>query len=87
MQKVTIAAGKSNVVLPDGNMYQAGDTAVLSEEQAAQLTDDVKTNYLASGPAPVTAGDVDSARDEDAIIGDTASQQESPGPITDTTYE
>jgi hypothetical protein len=87
MQKMTIKSGVSNLVLPDGNTYQAGDTAVLSEEQAAQLTDDVVTNYLASGPTLADDGDVDTARDESTVIGDEATQQESPGPISDTTYE
>lgn len=34
---VTIAAGKTNVVLPNGNLYQAGDVAILTDEQFGQM--------------------------------------------------
>lgn len=34
---VTIATGKTNVVLPNGNLYQAGDVVILSDEQFGQM--------------------------------------------------
>lgn len=33
----TIAPGLSNVCLPNGNIYQGGDVAILSDEQYGQM--------------------------------------------------
>jgi hypothetical protein len=40
---VTIATGKTNVVLPNGNLYQAGDVAILSDDQFGQMLAATKT--------------------------------------------
>jgi hypothetical protein len=86
MQKVTIKSGAKNVVLPDGKMYQAGDTAVLTDEEASQLTSDVVTNYLTAAPVAASVGDVDSPQNESTVIGDVSSEYESNKPTKDTTY-
>ena len=36
-RQVTIAAGKSNVLLPDGGTYNAGDVVILTDAQFSQL--------------------------------------------------
>jgi hypothetical protein len=38
MWAVTVKAGVRDVVLPNGRRYQAGATAVLSDQEAALLT-------------------------------------------------
>ena len=95
--KVVIAAGKFNVVLPDGNRYQAGDTAVLTDDQYAQISAAVKSTLLSTTTPPVaaTVTDTDSETNSptavvDAAghtsIGDANAQSESQKPGKDTTY-
>ncbi len=45
---VTIAAGKTNVVLPNGNLYQAGDVAILTDEQFGQMLAATRTAVFSS---------------------------------------
>lgn len=53
---VTIASGKKDVVLPDGNRYQAGDTATLSDAQYAMLSPGAKSTLIsATSDAGLTA--------------------------------
>lgn len=40
---VTLKAGLTNIVLPNGNMYQAGDVVILSDEQYGQMTASART--------------------------------------------
>lgn len=93
--KVVIAAGKFNVSLPDGNIYQPGDTAVLSDDQYSQISAAVKATLLTGTPTTATATDVDSeANSPTAVvdaaghtaIGDPNAQAESQKPGKDTTY-
>jgi hypothetical protein len=94
--KVVIATGKFNVALPDGNIYQAGDTAVLTDDQYAQISAAVKTTLL-TGVTNVT--DLTTANDSEVnsptavvdaaghtAIGDANAQSESQKPGKDTTY-
>lgn len=40
-RQVTIAGGKSNIQLPNGQMYSDGDVVILSDAQFAQLDQDL----------------------------------------------
>ncbi len=40
-RQVTIAAGKSNVLLPNGATYDAGDVVILTDAQFAQIDQDL----------------------------------------------
>jgi hypothetical protein len=96
--KVTIATGKFNVALPDGNIYQAGDVAVLTDDEYAQISAAVKSTLLSTTSPPVittSPADVDSEVNSptavvDAAghtaIGDASAQAESQKPGKDTTY-
>lgn len=92
--KVVIASGKYNIVLPDGNRYQAGDTAVLTDDEYASITSAVK-DTLFSSVDTATPTDVDSeANSPNAVVdaaghtalGDPDAQSESQRPGEDTTY-
>jgi hypothetical protein len=93
--KVVIASGKFNISLPDGNIYQAGDTAVLTDDEYAQITSAAKTAFFTSATVTVDPTDVDSeANSPTAVvdaaghtaIGDAHAQDESQKPGKDTTY-
>lgn len=93
--KVVIAAGKFNVVLPDGNRYQAGDTAVLTDDEYAQISATVKSTFFTSATITTDPTDVDSETNSPTAvvnssgktaIGDTNAQSESQKPGRDTTY-
>lgn len=45
---VTIKAGLTNVVLPNGDLYQGGDTAILSDRQYGQMPDSARDAVLES---------------------------------------
>ncbi|WP_168713686.1 hypothetical protein [Streptomyces sp. A0642] len=45
---VVIKAGLSNVVLPNGNLYQAGNTVVLTDEQYGVMPQATRDAVLAS---------------------------------------
>ncbi|MDQ1041393.1 hypothetical protein QFZ75_007895 [Streptomyces sp. V3I8] len=45
---VVIKAGLTNVVLPNGTMYQAGDTVILTDEQFGVMPAATKTAVLQS---------------------------------------
>jgi hypothetical protein len=92
--KVVIASGKFNISLPDGNIYQAGDTAVLTDDQYTQINSAAKTTLFAS-VATATTADVDTESNSPTAvvdasghtaIGDTNAQTESQKPGRDTTY-
>jgi hypothetical protein len=51
---VTIKAGLRDVVLPNGRRYQAGQTAVLSDQEASLLTATGITALFTAAPAAVT---------------------------------
>lgn len=93
--KVTVASGKYNIVLPDGNRYQAGDTVVLTDDQWAQISQTARTTLFTG--TPVAAGVTDASSESDSpsatvdgsghtVIGDTGAQDESDIPPEDTTY-
>lgn len=93
--KVVIAAGKFNVSLPDGNIYQAGDTVVLTDDQWAQIPAVVKSTLFTGAPAVPALTDSDSEVNSptavvDAAghtaIGDPNAMSESQKPGKDTTY-
>lgn len=93
--KVVIAAGKFNVSLPDGNRYQAGDTAVLTDDQWASVPAVVKSTMFTGTPIAAVVTDSDSEVNSptavvDAAghtaIGDAGAQSESQKPGKDTTY-
>lgn len=56
--QVTVAPGKSNVVMPDGLRYKAGDVVTLGDDQYAQLSPSAASSLLSSvtrqtdGPNP-----------------------------------
>jgi hypothetical protein len=51
----TVKAGVFNLVLPDGNRYQAGDVAILTDAEWAQVSAADVTAFL-TGAAPLTPG-------------------------------
>lgn len=59
-RSVTIAAGQNQVQLPDGNTYDAGETAVLSDEQYAQIaaTSLDGSPLIDNGPVAATGDEV-----------------------------
>jgi hypothetical protein len=93
--KVTIASGKFNISMPDGNIYQAGDTVILTDEQWDQIPASAKSALLTGATATVAVTDSDSeANSPTAVvdaaghtaIGDAHAQDESTKPTKDTTY-
>lgn len=53
LHSVTIASGKTQILLPNGHAYDAGETVLLSEAQYARLNQDaVGTLYTYNGPVP-----------------------------------
>jgi hypothetical protein len=57
-RSVTIKAGQSNVQLPNGAAYNAGDTVILTDAEWAQIsTDPDISTYLQDNGAADTTGD------------------------------
>jgi hypothetical protein len=52
---VTVKAGLKDVVLPNGNRYQAGDIVVLSDDQITLLSKTAITSLLTAVPVTATA--------------------------------
>lgn len=93
--KVTVASGQYNVVLPDGNRYQAGDTVVLTDDQWAEISAAARAVLFTGTPTTAAVTDASSESDSptatvDAsghtVIGDKSAQSESDVPGKDTTY-
>lgn len=93
--KVVIASGKFNISLPDGNIYQAGDTVVLTDDEWTQISSAAKSTLFTGTPTAALVTDSDSETNSptavvDAAghtaIGDAHAQDESQKPGKDTTY-
>lgn len=54
---VTIAAGKTNVQLPDGGHYDAGKTVTLTDEEFAQIPSHLFPGTVIDAGAVASAGD------------------------------
>ncbi|MGW1436864.1 hypothetical protein ACWD7M_16635 [Streptomyces griseus] len=55
--QVVLKAGLANVVLPNGNLYQGGDEAILTDEQYGRMTDSARAAVIESAavvPVPGT---------------------------------
>ncbi len=51
-RSVTIASGKSNVQLPNGGLYQAGQTAIITDSQFSKINQAlVPGTIIDNGPA------------------------------------
>jgi hypothetical protein len=51
---VTIASGKTNVVLPNGNRYKAGDVVVLSDEEYSTISAAAKAALFSADTTTLT---------------------------------
>jgi hypothetical protein len=51
---VTIASGKSNVVLPNGNRYKAGDVVVLSDDEYSTISAAAKAALFSADTTTLT---------------------------------
>jgi hypothetical protein len=51
---VTIAAGKTNVVLPNGVRYKAGDVVVLSDEEYSTISAAAKAALFSADSTTLT---------------------------------
>jgi hypothetical protein len=51
---VTIASGKSNVVLPNGGRYKAGDVVVLSDEEYSTISAAAKAALFSADTTTLT---------------------------------
>lgn len=58
-RQVTIAAGQSNVQLPDGTGYNAGDVVILTDAQFEQIADHlIPSIVIDNGPTGITGDEV-----------------------------
>jgi len=56
-RSVTIASGKSNVLLPNGTLYQAGDTVTLTDAEFAQISASLIPSYVVDNGPVADVGD------------------------------
>lgn len=76
--KVTLKAGVHDVVLPDGNRYDGGSVAILTDDEYAQITASAAAAVIETATTTVDPNvDHDQPVSEADSIGDMSGEQES----------
>lgn len=75
--KVTLKAGVHDVVLPDGNRYDGGSVAILTDDEYAQISASAAAAVIAEAIAATPGTDYDQPVSEADSIGDSSEEAES----------